>query len=534
MIHLISGGDFAKGVICIGELEVMQITNYETVYSCSLSSDKSKGATFFRPTKIPSGFFTLGHYAQPNNRQLHGFLLVARKARATTSEERSTSPPLLPPVDFSLVWSSKPVNLDFTDGDFEGNGFFWIPLPPPGYRAMGFLVTKTPHKPSLDEVRCVRDDLTDFLETHEVIFDGNSFTALTTRPRTRSMWTRGISVGTFFISDCFPQDKDDLGISCLRNTSSSYIEAMPNLDQVNALVKHYGPTLFFHPEEIYLPSSVPWFFKNGALLCQRGHDGGMAIDAKGSKLPAGGSNDGEFWIDLSSETAEEVKKGNIESSELYVHVKPAIGGTFTDLAMWVFCPFNGPGTARIGPLSIPFKKVGEHIGDWEHFTLRVSNFSGELWSIYFSQHSGGEWVDASELEFLEGNKAAVYSSKSGHASFPHAGDFLQGSEKLGIGIRNQTARSKMFVNSSEKYDIISAEYLGDKVEEPNWLQYMREWGPTIVYGSRSELDKIIRFLPINLRFTVESIFSKLPIELYGEEGPTGPKEKNMWAGDERS
>ena len=92
----------------------------------------------------------------------------------------------------------------------------------------------------------------------------------------------------------------------------------------------------------------------------------------------------------------------------------------------------------------------------------------------------------------------------------------------------------MFIDSSTKYEIVAAEYLGDGViEEPCWLQYMRDWGPTIVYDSRSELDKIIDRLPFFVRFSVENLFELFPTELYGEEGPTGPKEKDNWLGDER-
>jgi hypothetical protein len=62
--------------------------------------------------------------------------------------------------------------------------------------------------------------------------------------------------------------------------------------------------------------------------------------------------------------------------------KPALRGTFTDIAMWVFCPFNGPATAKIGVLNLPLGKIGEHVCDWEHFTLQLSKFTGELWRIY--------------------------------------------------------------------------------------------------------------------------------------------------------
>ena len=100
-------------------------------------------------------------------------------------------------------------------------------------------------------------------------------------------------------------------------------------------------------------------------------------------------------------------------------------------------------------------------------------------------------------------------------------------------MRNDVARSKYYVDSSIKYQLVAAEYLGDGVvTEPCWLQYMREWGPNIVYDSRSEIDKILDHLPFFVRFSVENLVDLFPTELYGEEGPTGPKEKYNWVGDE--
>lgn len=527
------GQGFATGKINLGELEVMQITKFKKIWSCNLLHGKSKGATFYKPVKIPEGFFCLGYYCQPNNQPLKGYVLVARDATCHRQEfDHSPNPALRKPLGYSLIWG--------TDSH-DGSGYFWLPNPPVGYKAMGIVVTKESEKPELDEVRCVREDLTATCETCDVIFSTdsnssrNSFQVWKMRPCKRGMLCRGVSVGTFFCST-YLNSISDVEIACLKNLDRT-LQAMPNLDQLHALIKHYGPTVFFHPDDEYMPSSVQWFFKNGALLYCHGKRKGEPIDYRGSNLPSGGANDGEFWIDLpeDDDARNYLKKGNLESAELYVHVKPALGGTFTDIAMWVFCPFNGPATLKIGLMSIPMTRIGEHVCDWEHFTLRISNFTGELWQVYFSQHSGGVWVDTSGLEFIQGNKPIVYSSKCGHASFPHPGNYLQGSSKLGIGVRNDTARSNFFVDSSSKYQIVAAEYLGEGVvTEPCWLQYMREWGPTIVYDSRSELDKIINLLPLFVRFSVENIFDLFPTELYGEEGPTGPKEKDNWLGDERS
>ncbi|RVW30981.1 hypothetical protein CK203_098709 [Vitis vinifera] len=395
------------------------------------------GVTFYKPVGIPDGFFSLGHYCQPNDQALRGYVLVAQDAAASRLKVGSVH-------DSPLA----------------------------GYKAMGFVVTDNPNQPALEEVRCVRTDLTETCETYNMI----------------------LNTGSNF-SNTHPSPDEEPNIACLKNLDST-LHAMPNLKQIHALIKHYGATVFFHPDDIYMPSSVPWFFKNGALVYQNGKLEGKPIDSRGSNLPSGGKNDGEFWIDLPDDDDERtyLKSGNIESAELYVHVKPALGG----LLLTLRC---------------------QHVGDWEHFTLRLSNFTGELWSVYFSQHSGGEWVDAPNLEFIEGNKPVVYSSKGGHASFPHPGIYVQGSSKLGIGVRNDAARSKFFIDSSTNYQIVAAEYLGDTaVVEPNWLQYMREWGPTIVYDSRAELEKIISLLPVFFRFSVENIFDLFQQSYMGRKG----------------
>ncbi|XAR64890.1 hypothetical protein NMG60_11008779 [Bertholletia excelsa] len=405
------GRGFATGKICLGEIEVVAITKFERICNLTPLHGKSKGVTFYRPEEIPDGFCILGHYCQPEDEPLRGYLLVAREVTTTGHchcDSKSFSPALIRPIGYELICS--------TDSHRGGCGYIWLPKTPSGYKAMGFVVTDKPDEPGLDDIRCVRADLTETCEVVDMILESDSifskdfFKIYNMRPRKRGMLGKGVAVGTFWCTS-YHSNGDELDIACLKNLDST-LYAMPNLDQIHALVNHYGPTIFFHPDEVYMPSSVPWFFKNGALLCRPGKVMGEPIDSRGSNLPCGGKNDGEYWIDLpvGDEERNYLKCGNIESAELYVHVKPALGGTFTDIVMWVFCPFNGPATLKVGLMNIKLDKIGEHVSDWEHFTLRLSNFNGELWSVYFSQHSGGEWVNVSDLEFIEGNKAIVYSS----------------------------------------------------------------------------------------------------------------------------
>ncbi|KAH6811417.1 vacuolar sorting-associated protein [Perilla frutescens var. frutescens] len=537
-----SGSGFATSRIKLGELEVCQITNFEFIWGSNISMDGKHSISFYKPILIPDGFSCLGHYCQSDKKPLRGFVLVAREAAGQhdcSTHDSDYMSALVDPVDYSLVWSS----YDGDDENFDGCCYIWLPQPAEGYKALGFVVTNKSKKPELDEVKCVRADLTDTCEAYHLIAGMDSeflkvpLTVWNVRPLHRGIYGRGVTVGTFYCSTSC-NSGEELNIGCLKNLDVN-LHAMPNMDQIHALVRHYGPTVFFHPNEVYLPCSVSWFLKNGAVLYSKsntnGQGQGQAIDAEGSNLPSGGTNDGQYWIDLPRDGGRgKVKHGNIESAKLYLHVKPAEGGSFTDIAMWVFCPFNGPGTLKVGMINIGLTKVGRHVGDWEHFTLRISNFTGELWTIYFSQHSGGQWVDAYDLEFKEGNKAIIYASRNGHATYPHPGTYIQGSSKLGIGVRNDAARSDYYIDSSRHYQIVAAEYLGEGlVKEPCWLQYMRKWGPRIVYDSKTELDKIIKRLPPLFKNSITNILTKLPLELYGEDGPTGPKEKNNWTGDER-
>ncbi|GKC10689.1 putative vacuolar protein sorting-associated protein 62 [Tanacetum coccineum] len=275
------------------------------------------------------------------------------------------------------------------------------------------------------------------------------------------------------------------------------VEAMPNLEQIEALNDHYGPTVYFHPDEAYLPSSVlgvaiqvgfglagsGWqvgfrvgseiatpnqyrgFFENGALLFRKGKDTGMSIDSDESILPQGEKNDGQFWMDLPDED-DTVKNGIIVKNVTF--------------------------TIEFLNLNIEMNRVGEHVGDWEHYTLRVSNFDGELWSIYFSEHNSGEWVDASNVEFIEGNKPIDYSSINMVTQVSQKAEHIfKSHQSLGSGSRTTSIKIGCNICVS----------------------------PTVLYDGRSDLEQIISHLPFFIRLMVETLIDLFPIELYGEKGP---------------
>ncbi|KAL4570239.1 hypothetical protein LXL04_025890 [Taraxacum kok-saghyz] len=505
------GEGFANGTFDLGGLQVRQITSFNKIWSTFESGLDDVGVSFFDPSLTPNGFSMLGSYCQSNDYQLFGWVLAGKDDSGST---------LASPVDYTLVLN------------FSNSCYIWLPTPPPGYNPVGYAVTSSSQKPSLDKIRCVRADLTDECEVDELLWGAdNGVNVYSSRPKNRGTQSPGVGVGTFIIED---ENNNNSFIYCLKNNNFDKLSSsMPNLAQVEALIQEYSPRLYFHPSETYLPSSTTWYFSNGVLLYHTGDESNpIPVEPTGSNLPQGGSNDETYWLDLpTNETQRErIKKGNLQSSEAYIHIKPMLGATFTDIQVWVFYPFNGPVTAKIGLIDVPLGKIGEHIGDWEHLTLRISNFNGVLYRVYFSEHSGGTWVDTPFLEFQEGsNKIVGYSSLHGHATYSTPGLVLQGTDL--VGLINDTAKSDMFLDVGAKYVILD-EYI-TSVSEPPWLNYTRKWGPKITYAIGIELEKLKNSSIGIVESAIEKLLEVLPTEIYEEDGPTGPKMKDNWDGDER-
>ncbi|XP_073219989.1 hypothetical protein At1g04090-like [Cicer arietinum] len=522
------GNGFASGVLDLGELQVSQVSTFSKVWGSHKEGPDNQGASVYEPTGIPQGFSMLGSYVQPNNKPLFGYVLVAKDVSSST-----TNGTLKSPIDYTLVFNTSTISAsqDFTL-------FVWLPVAPDGYKALGHVVTTTVDKPSLDKIKCVRSDLTDQCETTSWIWGSNDLNFYDVRPSNRGVQAPGVRVGTFVARIGVASGPPS--ISCLKNLNS-ITQIMPNLKQIEAILQVYSPFLSLHPEEKYLPSSINWFFSNGALLYKKGQESNpVPITQNGTNLPQDPNTDGEYWIDLPPDDAnkDKVKIGNIQSGESYVHVKPMLGGTFTDFVMWVFYPFNGPGRAKVKFLKdIKLGKIGQHVCDWEHVTLRVSNLDGQLWHVYFSQHNRGSWVDSSQLEYRNDSSSSdfptkrpiVYATLNGHASYPHAGLVLIG--KNGVGAKDDTVAGGNVMDMG-KFVLVSADHLGKSVIEPPWLNFYREWGPRINFSLDKELKSIKKLLPGILKRLFNDFIKDLPREMLGEQGPTGPKLKNNWIGDE--
>ncbi|KAL1532265.1 hypothetical protein AAHA92_32294 [Salvia divinorum] len=258
------GGDFATGEIDLGGLKVQQISGFNKIWSTEGEGPNDAIATFFEPF-IPDGFSMLSGYAQPNNRPLLGWALVA-KATDNSSDI------LKQPTDYTLVWSNGNTSI-------LNPAYFWLPIPPDGYKSLGLVVTTSPEKPSPDKIRCVRSDFTADAEMDDWIW-GNVYGL---RPKIRGAGAQPVSVGAFAFQN------DAVALFCLINTNPNYTTGKLNGFQMDAMFQAYAPYVYFHPKEKYLPTSTEWFFDNGALLYMKGQESNpVEVESGGLNLPTGG------------------------------------------------------------------------------------------------------------------------------------------------------------------------------------------------------------------------------------------------------
>jgi hypothetical protein len=122
-------------------------SNYNWLYS-----DKGSGAhmdvTIYRPSPSDHSYFILGDYAQGNYSSPTGNSLIVKAIN-----DDPLSPLLKNPVGFNEVW-----NDHGSGGDYDGS--IWYPVPPDGYRSLGYVCQSGYNAPSIANYACVRKDYT--------------------------------------------------------------------------------------------------------------------------------------------------------------------------------------------------------------------------------------------------------------------------------------------------------------------------------------------------------------------------------------
>lgn len=334
---------------------------------------------------------------------------------------------------------------------------------------------------------------------------------------------------------------DSPGLDNFNDRASSIIvdriaTKAPTLAELNQLIQQVAPRIYLHPDDEYGPSSVEWFLQRATLK----KNDGQSIRASSAPLPAGGSDDGVYWLEGDSSA----RGGNLGSAVAYVNAKFHDG--WLDLQFWFFYPYNGAGSANVTVVdiekTIKLDPLGQHGGDWEHVTCRVDPISRDVRAMYLAQHSGGVWLGKGDIPRDGDGRIVAYSSRHGHASYSGTGSNLSNSttEKAAgvvwfrFGLINSTAKSAKTLECNSKYQLLRADFLGDQLTAPDWSRFCRRWGPHITYKSedvKNSIKSSLGGIPYADK-AANAIWDAVPDEAKEENGPTGPWLKGSWSGNE--
>lgn len=279
----------------------------------------------------------------------------------------------------------------------------------------------------------------------------------------------------------------------------------------------YAPRVWLHPDEEYFPSSVEFAFPFM------------------TRFLAGDSN---YWIrstaalDSPSDTLP-FFAGDLDGAPVYAFYADK-GSQIVDLVYFFYYPYNR-GKSVVDTI------WGNHVGDWEHITVRLNRGADDVLTpvqVYLSAHSFGGAYDWAEVERTGDTHPVVYSAWGSHGvwSSPGAHEYMTiGEEVLGVcvtivctDLTDDTAAGIAW-DTWERvagFDYGAKAGLGDQT----WPVWMSEsfsepgaepsstpgGGPIFRWGNEEDCS--------TLGVDISDLIGVCRLE----DGPTGPASKDTW------
>lgn len=468
---------------------------YELAYTNEFDliwNDVGSGAIFdgsiYQP-RLATGFYRLGfpsfgpHTVDP----LGG---IALQAALTI---RPLQPDVIVPPD-SFTWI----------GDDHNSGAklscsWWRPNPPAGFVALAPAFSNN-GEPARTAIGCIREDLVGLARSGPMTYAdrfsraSHDIQTFSVRPLSAGQIQLGISaVSTSFVTGTEPEYPQPLSTLALIQDAAH--PGKLTLDQVNTIISESGPILYLHPSEKYLPISAEQYIDKCTYTTTPGEPDHLVVKDKSAYA------------------------GDLHSAVAYV-IANWVSEEFTDIQFWYCYGYNGAPSIKVlataefvGRLldrQFDGLHCGQHEGDWEHVTLRVSNSSKSVVAVAYSSHGNVSWY-APPIT----GQVRAYAALNMHGTYPVVGDhyeFLSWKDmdspvdlEVVIYTVNQCAESSLILDSADRYTIVASNFLDD-VETPMWMT--DPWKDTR-WGKRETHTDTFP-LPFPFTQTVE------------DEGPTRP------------
>ena len=288
----------------------------------------------------------------------------------------------------------------------------------------------------------------------------------------------------------------------------SGVRASTDADTQLHLLTTYAPRVWLAPGEEYMPSSVDWAFER--LVRFRNPE------------------DGRYWVrtrqalDSPSDDSLAVFAGHLASAPVYAFWVDK--GEVVDLVYFFFYPYKR-GKEILDTM------WGNHVGDWEHITVRLERSSGgaalEPRQVYISAHDFGGAYPWESLEKVD-THPIVYAAKGSHGVWKDPGNHeykdlgLLGDlvDHCGEGTAWDTWERL------EAFDFAAKQGLGDTVW-PVWMGSDFENPGSGADPTDPASGPIYRWGNTKEGCGAEFVSGECRLN----DGPTGPNSKGVWSPD---
>ncbi len=294
-------------------------------------------------------------------------------------------------------------------------------------------------------------------------------------------------------------------------------------DPRQVMLETYAPRIWFTADEAYWPSTAEWAFAG---------------------LERFADAEGRHWVQTIDQLASPsdtipLFAGDLSGASLYGYWADK-GEGVVDLVYFVFYPYNR-GKSVLNTV------WGNHVGDWEHITVRLlEQPDGELTpsEVYLSAHSfGGAYPWGSgEVALFDGTHPVVYSAWGSHGFWAEPGSHAY----VSIGRTDPVFDICLTLVCVDLVDETAAGVAWDSWEDVHGMDFFEQQGlegmpwpvwmsdaftdagagdPTVpgmgpVYRWGNPEDCSVLGIPIDIT------------DLIGvcrlEDGPTGPVSKGTW------
>jgi hypothetical protein len=299
-------------------------------------------------------------------------------------------------------------------------------------------------------------------------------------PRDRSTSVRRWGAGLFatvstvaLLSVLSPQPA--LAAEGTRSASASTASADSVSSADDALARRYAPRIWLQQDEFYFPAAVEPFLAN------------THVEAH----PDNGNPNQQFLVTNQSLGCDSCtnppflagQRPDPSAVPAYAEVvhrtDNGLPTNITDINYWTFFPYNNGKRVCVGWFSRwgcvgGYSTFGNHVGDWEHVTVRfVDDMPNQ---ISMGQHDGGQTFRyGSGGVALAGDQPVVYAAQGSHAMYPDARRHTYRNLPNGDSLNDDTSAGTLW-DTRQALKVFAWQPVGSFTGEWAWLNYTGRWG----------------------------------------------------------